>query len=159
MAYSVMESTVVLANLASGGTSWRTLYPSRSGFERGRVGVARSVSARLLIRGCRCREAVQGIAVGVAMSCHCVVPQRRGWRYSGWDGRTGLVVTEGACPTSRHGPGRERNRRLSPFEGSAVSFRGRGVPAVREWVAQCRGVDPSLTAQRRIVARMASPGE
>jgi hypothetical protein len=35
----------------------------------------------------------------------------------------------------------ERNRRPSRFEGYAIFFRGRGVPGVREWVAQCRGVD------------------
>jgi hypothetical protein len=50
--YSVAEWTVVLANPASGGTSWRALYPSRSGFEGGGVGVASSVAARVLIRGC-----------------------------------------------------------------------------------------------------------
>jgi hypothetical protein len=65
----------------------------------------------------------------------------------------------GSRPTSRHGPARVQNRRPSPFEGSAVLFRGCGVPAVRQWVAQCRGVDPSLTAQRSTVAGMASPGE
>jgi hypothetical protein len=41
----------------------------------------------------------------------------------------------GACLTSRHGPMRARNGRPSPFEGSAVSFRGCAVPAVWEWVA------------------------
>jgi hypothetical protein len=43
---------VVLVNLASGGTSWRALYPSRSGFEGGSVGVARLVVIRTLARGC-----------------------------------------------------------------------------------------------------------
>jgi hypothetical protein len=89
---------------------------------------------------------------GMAMQC-------LGWRHGGGDGRPGLMVTEGTRPTSRHGPVRARNRRPPPFEGSAVLFRGCGVPAVREWVAQCRGVDPDLTTQRRIVAGMASPGE
>jgi hypothetical protein len=65
----------------------------------------------------------------------------------------------GTRPTSRHGPVRAQNRRPSPFKGSAVLFRGCDVPVVREWLAQCRGVDPGLTAQRRIVAGMASPGE
>jgi hypothetical protein len=60
--------------------------------------------------------------MGVVMSCHCMFPQCRGWRCSGWDGRTGLMVTAGACPTSRHGPVRAQNRRLSPLKGSAVSF-------------------------------------
>jgi hypothetical protein len=93
------------------------------------------------------------------MSYRRVFPQHQVWRCSGWDGRTGLMVTAGSRPTSRHGPARVRNRRPSPFEGSAVLFRGCGVPAVREWVAQCRGVDPGLTAQRRTAAGMASPGE
>jgi hypothetical protein len=44
------------------------------------------------------------------------------------------------------------------FEGSAVLFRGCGVPAVQEWVVQCHGVDTSLTTQRCTVAGMASPG-
>jgi hypothetical protein len=45
-----------------------------------------------------------------------------------------------------------------PFEGSAVLFRGCGAPAVREWVAQCRGADTGHIAQCRIVVGMASPG-
>jgi hypothetical protein len=32
------------------------------------------------------------------------------------------------------------------------------MPTVQEWVAQCHGVDTGLTAQRRIVAGMASRG-
>jgi hypothetical protein len=35
MVYNTMERMVVLANLASGGTSQRVLYSSRSGFEGG----------------------------------------------------------------------------------------------------------------------------
>jgi hypothetical protein len=91
------------------------------------------------------------IASGMALQC-------LGWRRGGGDGRTRLMVTEGARPTSRHGPVRARNGRPSPFEGSAVLFRGRGAPAVREWVAQCRGADTGLTAQYRTVAGMALPG-
>jgi hypothetical protein len=45
------------------------------------------------------------------------------------------------------------------LEGSAILFRGGGMSAVREWVAQCYGVVASHAAQRRIVAGMASPGE
>jgi hypothetical protein len=45
-----------------------------------------------------------------------------------------------------------------PFEGSAILFRGCGASAVREWVAQCHGVDTGLTAQCRTSAGMASPG-
>jgi hypothetical protein len=80
------------------------------------------------------------------MSCRCMFPQHQGCCCSGWDGRTGLMVTAGACATSWRGPMRARNRRPSSFEGSAVSFRWRGVLAIWEWVAQCRGVDPGLTA-------------
>jgi hypothetical protein len=81
-----------------------------------------------------------------------------GWRCSARDGRTGLTVTAGARPTSRHGPVRARNRRPSRFEGSAVLFRGCGVPVVQEWVAQHHRVDTSLTAQYSIAAGMAPPG-
>jgi hypothetical protein len=90
-------------------------------------------------------------ASGMALQCP-------GWRRDGGDGRTGLVVTEGTRPTSRRGPVRARNRHPSPFEGSAVLFRGCGAPAVQEWVAQCRGADTGLTAQCRTVAGMTSPG-
>jgi hypothetical protein len=71
------------------------------------------------------------------------------------------MATEGmrlTGPTSRRAPVRARNRRLSPFEGFAVLFRGCGAPVVREWVAQCRKADTGLTTQCRIVAGMASPG-
>jgi hypothetical protein len=79
------------------------------------------------------------------------------WRRGGGDGRTGLMVTEGTRPTSRHGPVRARNGRPSPFEGSTVLFRGCSALAVQEWVAQCRRADTGLTAQYRTVAGMASP--
>jgi hypothetical protein len=78
-----------------------------------------------------------------------MVLQCPGWCRDGGGGCTGLMVTEGTRltdPTSRHGPERVRNRRPSPFEGSAVLFRGCGVLAVREWVAQCRGANTSLIA-------------
>jgi hypothetical protein len=52
VAYSAAEKTDVLANLASGGSSWRALYPSRSSFEGGGVGVFLLVAARMLTRGC-----------------------------------------------------------------------------------------------------------
>jgi hypothetical protein len=45
----------------------------------------------------------------------------------------------------------------TPFEGSAIFFRGCGARAVLEWVAQCHGADAGLTAQCRTVAGMASP--
>jgi hypothetical protein len=42
----------VLANLASGGASWRALCPPRSGFEGGGVEVFRGVVVCTLTRGC-----------------------------------------------------------------------------------------------------------
>jgi hypothetical protein len=59
-------------------------------------------------------------ASGMALQCP-------GWRRGGGDGRTGLMVTEGTRPTSRHGPLRARNGRPTPFEGTAVLFRGCGT--------------------------------
>jgi hypothetical protein len=52
MAYSAAEWTTVLANFASGGASWRALYPSRSGFKGGGIGSFYSVVVRTLTRGC-----------------------------------------------------------------------------------------------------------
>jgi hypothetical protein len=95
----------------------------------------------------------------MAMSCRRVFPQHRGWRCNGWDGRTGLMVTAGMRPTSRHGLVRAWNKRSSYFEGSAVLFRGCGIPAIREWVAQRHGPDAGHATQRRTVVGMASPGE
>jgi hypothetical protein len=46
----------------------------------------------------------------------------------------------------------------TPFEGSAVLFRGCGAQAVREWVAQCHRADTGLTAQYRTVVGVASLG-
>jgi hypothetical protein len=84
-----------------------------------------------------------------------------GWWRSGEDGHTGPMVTEEmrlTGPTSRRRPVRERDRRSYPFEGSVVLFRGCGVRAVREWVAQCHGADTDLTAQCRTTVGMASAG-
>jgi hypothetical protein len=53
--------------------------------------------------------------------------------------------------------GREMGVR-TPFEGSAVLFRGCGARAVLEWVAQCHRADAGLTAQCRTVAGVALPG-
>jgi hypothetical protein len=148
--------------------------PSESCFWRDVM--ARPVSVQERLQGRRCGGCPFGVRpradsrvpltrgrTGHSSGCGDVlsprVPTVSRWCCSGWDGRTGLMVTVGACPTSQHGPGRARNRRPSPFEGSAISFRGHGVPAVREWMAQCRGIDPGLTAHRRTVAGMASPGE
>jgi hypothetical protein len=45
------------------------------------------------------------------------------------------------------------------FEGSAILFRGCGVPAIREWMVQCPGVVADHAAQCRTEAGMASQGE
>jgi hypothetical protein len=69
-------------------------------------------------------------------------------------------VTEETCltsPTSRCCPGREWNRRLSPFRGFRGPLSRVWRPAVREWVAQCHGADTGLTAQCCTVVGMASP--
>jgi hypothetical protein len=72
------------------------------------------------------------------------------WRRDGRGGRTGPMATEETRftgPTSQRGLRRARDRRLPPpFEGSAVLFRGCDTSAVRDWVAQCHGVDTGLTA-------------
>jgi hypothetical protein len=53
----------------------------------------------------------------------------------------------------------ERGTGVRPlFKGSAILLRWCGVPAVREWVAQCHGADTGLTALCRTVAGMATPG-
>jgi hypothetical protein len=49
---SASEWTVVLANLASGGASWRALCSSKGGFEGGGVETSRLVIVRTLTRGC-----------------------------------------------------------------------------------------------------------
>jgi hypothetical protein len=60
----------------------------------------------------------------------------------------------------RHGvvPCRRETGVRTLFEGSSILFRGCGVRAVREWVAQCHGADIVLTTQCRRVAGMDSPG-
>jgi hypothetical protein len=81
-------------------------------------------------------------ASGMALQCP-------GWHCDGGDGRTwpmAMEETHRTGPTSRRGLVRTQNTHLSPFEGSAVLFRGCGAPAVRERVAQCHRVDTGLTA-------------
>jgi hypothetical protein len=85
-----------------------------------------------------------------------------GWCWDGGVGHTGSIATEATSPaglTSRRSPGRAWSRRVSPFEGSIVLFRGRGASAVREWAAQCHRTDTGHAAQRRTVTGMATPGE
>jgi hypothetical protein len=94
------------------------------------------------------------IASGMALQCP-------GWCRGGGDGRTGPMVTEEirlTGPTSRHCPGRARNRRPSPFRGFRRPPSRVHESVVRKWVAQCQGADTGLTAQCRTVAGMASPG-
>jgi hypothetical protein len=84
-----------------------------------------------------------------------MVAQRWGWLHrADGDGGDALhwsdITTSSSCG---HG-GDVR----TPFEGSAVLFRGCGAPAVQEWVVQCHGVDTGLTAQRCTVAGMDSQG-
>jgi hypothetical protein len=55
--------------------------------------------------------------LGMALQC-------LGWCRGGRDGRTGLMVTEGTRPTSRHGPMRARTRR-GPMARSEEQVRGR----------------------------------
>jgi hypothetical protein len=91
---------------------------------------------------------------GMALQCP-------GWRRDGGDGCTGSMVTEETHltgPTSRRGPGRARNRRVPLSRVPPSSFEGGGASVVRKWVVQCHGTDTGLTAQRRTVAGMASPG-
>jgi hypothetical protein len=55
VASSATELTVVLANPASVGASWRVLYPYRSSFEGGGVVIGCPTAARGPVRGCRQR--------------------------------------------------------------------------------------------------------
>jgi hypothetical protein len=116
-----------------------------------------------LTGGCRAHSSRRGgvlspcnpTASGMALQCP-------GWRHDGGDGRAGPMVMEETRLTylmSRRGPRQVWNRCPPPFEGSTVLFRGCGVSAVREWVAQCHGANASLVTQCRTVAGMASPGE
>jgi hypothetical protein len=53
MACNAAELTIVPANLALAGASWRVLCPYRSGFEGGGVGIVHPAAALVLTRGCR----------------------------------------------------------------------------------------------------------
>jgi hypothetical protein len=148
--------------------------PGESRFWRNVVACPVSVKERL--RGWRCRGRPFGVrpradsrvlltrgCTGHNSGCGDVmspcVPTASGMalQWLGWphraDGDGGGVPDVTAWPQASAEPA------FAPFEGSAVSFRGRDVSAVREWVAHCRGVDLGLTGQRRTVAGMASPGE
>jgi hypothetical protein len=101
-------------------------------------------------------------------SCCPGLPQHRGWCCSARDG--GVVsgmAAQGRWRWRRHASLVQHHDVVlceretggcTLFEGSTVLFRGCGVRAVREWAAQCHGVDTSLTAQCRTVAGMALPG-
>jgi hypothetical protein len=80
---------------------------------------------------------------GMALQC-------LGWRHSGGDGHIGAEVTEEIRPaglTSRHRPARAQGRHSYLFRGfrRPPSRGARG--GVREWEAQCHGVDTGLAAQ------------
>jgi hypothetical protein len=71
--------------------------------------------------GCKVHSGRRG---GVLSPCTPIVSgmalQCLGWCYSGGDGRTGPMVTEGTRLTSLASwrcPGRAQSRRLSPFRG------------------------------------------
>jgi hypothetical protein len=161
-----MEWVAVLANLASGGASRRVLCPSRNGFEGSGVGASCSVVARASVRGPCWQRAGGCTATGVATSRRPGLPQRRGWRCGARDGSTTagmaaqdqswrrrcapLVRRHGVVPCGR-GAGIH-----TLFEGFAVLLRGVQRAVVREWAAQCHGVDTGLTAQSRTVPGMAS---
>jgi hypothetical protein len=71
-----------------------------------------------------------------------------GWRRDGGDGHTGLMVTEGMRPTSRHDPMRARNRRLPPSRVPPSSFEG----AVLRTYESGRHSVAELTLPYRIVS-------
>jgi hypothetical protein len=105
-----------------------------------------------------------GVLSSRTLTTSRVVMQCSRWCWDGGDGRTGPTATEvtgpaGLTSTSWRSPGQAWNRRPSPFEGSAVLFRGRDASIIREWAAQCHGTDTGHAAQRRTVIGMASPGE
>jgi hypothetical protein len=113
-------------------------------------GRPRADSGVPLTGGCRAHNNWRGCV----LSSHTpttsgMVVQCPGWCRYGGDGRTGPTVMEVTGPaglTSRRSPGQAWNRWPPPFEGSTVPFRGCGVSAVREWVAQCRGTDTGHVA-------------
>jgi hypothetical protein len=170
MMHNVAEWTAVLANLASGGASWRVLCASRSGFEGGGVEVSCSATACVRTRGCCRREAVRGYsswrggvpsphastALGMAMRWSGCRRGRRGWSHRADGDRGDRSRRPDITTLFLHGRGVVV--RL-PFEGSAVLFRGCGAPTIQERAAQCHGVVADHAAQRYTVAGMASPRE
>jgi hypothetical protein len=161
MANSVVELTVVLANLAPVTASWCVLCLNRGDFEGGDMVFDQSVFR--WAQGSCCRRSVRGAVAGVAASrprvlnsvgavvaVRGVAQQGRGWpRRIDSDG-------DGAPAglTSRFDPAESRE------EGSRVRpapLRGRGALAVQEWAAQCHGADTGLVAQFTTVAGMGSP--
>jgi hypothetical protein len=118
MAYSVMELTTVLANLAPGrhrgGSCARPGAASRgaaleSSFDRGPYANSRTwlTEDRKLHSGRRGDVLSTWIPTVLGMTLQCL-----GWRHGGGDGRTGPEVTEKTCPagpTPRRHPGRARS--------------------------------------------------
>jgi hypothetical protein len=114
VASSAMELTVVLANPAPVGASWRVLCSYRSSFEGGGVVVGCPAAARGPVRGCRQRGVRTRYSGGhgdvpsprtptaSGMSSHCPA-----WRCRGGDGRTELTATGKSAPAdlmSRRSP-------------------------------------------------------
>jgi hypothetical protein len=82
MASSVAELTVVLANPAPVGVSWRVLCSYRSDFEGGGVDVGCPAVVRGPARGWRQREALGGTVAVVATFCPRALQQHRGCCHS-----------------------------------------------------------------------------
>jgi hypothetical protein len=158
MAYSVVELTVVLTNLASGGRYGEScarpeaalrvaaleLLFGRGPYTGSRAGLTEDRSPQNGRRG-----DVSSIWVPTVLGMTLQCP---GWRYSGRNGRTGPKVTGEARPaglTSRFCPQRAQSRWSYPFRGAAVLLQGgrggggTGVGGTVSWN------DTGLPAQRR----------
>jgi hypothetical protein len=105
VASSATELTVVLANPAPVGASWRVLFSYRSSFEGCGVVVGCPASAHGPIRGCRQRRVCTQHSGGRGDVPSPCAPTASGtslqcpaWRCSGGDGRTGLTATGKTAP-------------------------------------------------------------
>jgi hypothetical protein len=144
MAYSVVELTFVLANLACGrrrGESCARPGATSRGvaseflFDRRPYASSRGwlTEDRRPHSGGRGDVLSAWVSAVLGMALQCL-----GWRHSGGDGRTGPEVTEKTRFTGlaswRH-PRQSRVGGCTPFEGVAFLFRGGDVEEVQEWVA------------------------
>jgi hypothetical protein len=158
MAYSVVESTTVLANLASGRRRGRScacpgaalrVVASESSFDRRPYANSRAwlTEDRRLHSGGRGGVLTTWVPTMLGMALQCL-----GWRHSGGDGRTGPEVTGKTRPVdlmSRRRPRQGGVGGCTPFEGAAVLFRGGDVEEVREWATQCHGMTPAFPHSSR----------